>query len=93
MAGAGRRVMARQGRLVADGWRSYAEHVLPAGVSELQRQETRRAFYAGAWEMLSRMADLGDDDVPEDAGVRVLEATRRELVAFKESVGTAREGR
>lgn len=88
-----RRVLARKGRLVRDGWQDYAEKILPDGASAVQRQETRRAFYAGAWELLWRLAELGDDSVSEDAGAEVLEATKREIEAFVRSVGTPSEGR
>jgi hypothetical protein len=87
------RVYARRGRLVRDGWYAYAERILPKNAPAVQRQETRRAFYAGAWELLSRLAELGEPEIPEDAGVEVLEATRREIEAFFKSVGTSAEGR
>jgi hypothetical protein len=86
-------VYRRRGRLVRDGWQDYAEKILPAHAPRVQGQETRRAFYAGAFELLSRLAELGDDSIPEDAGVEVLEATKREIEAFVRTVGTAREGR
>lgn len=86
-------VYRRRGRLVRDGWQDYAEKNLPAEAHRVQVQETRRAFYAGAMELLSRLAELGDDSIPEDAGVEVLEATRREIEAFVRSLGTPAEGR
>jgi hypothetical protein len=35
-------------RRMAEQWDSFARAVLPVGTSPLQRQEMRRAFYAGA---------------------------------------------
>lgn len=85
--------MARKGRLVRDGWQTYAEKILPANAPSVQKQETRRAFYAGAWELLMCMQHLGEPDVSEDAGVEVLEATKREIETFVAKVGTSDEGR
>jgi hypothetical protein len=93
MSTASRRVYERRGRLVRDGWQSYAEKILPKNAPSVQRQETRRAFYAGAWELLCRHAELGEPDISEDEGVEVLEATKREIEAFILSIGTPREGR
>lgn len=93
MTAQSQRVLARKGRLVRDGWQTYAERVLPTGADAVQRQETRRAFYAGAWEILMRMADLGEPDISEEQGVAVLEATKREIQTYVASVGTPGEGR
>jgi hypothetical protein len=93
MTAQSQRVFARKGRLIRDGWQDYAEKVLPADAPPVQKQETRRAFYAGAWEILMRMADLGEPDISEDQGAEVLEATKREIERFVASVGTSAEGR
>jgi hypothetical protein len=93
VSAASRRVLARKGRLVRDGWQSYAEKVLPKNAPAVQRQETRRAFYAGAMHLLSTMMDLGEPDVDEDAGAELLAATQREIEAFVKGIGTPLEGR
>jgi len=63
---------------VADGFASYWRSVVPAGAPDVQVQECRRAFYAGAWAMYCALvihtADLSDAD-----GERYLEALRRGL--------------
>jgi hypothetical protein len=71
---------------VRSGWFSYAERVLPSDAPSVQKQETRRAFYAGAAHALDVMLRLGEDDVSEDAGVEVLEALRQECRRFVEDV-------
>lgn len=88
-----RRAYERRGRLIRDGWQAYAEKILPKNAPVVQRQETRRAFYAGAWELLSRYADLGEPEISEDEGVEVLDATTCEIEAFVRSLGTPLEGR
>lgn len=74
-------------RLIENGWRSYAEHVLPAGSSPVQTQETRRAFYAGAGLLFEALANaVGPDDVSEDAGVEIMESVSTEIKAFLRDV-------
>ena len=82
--------MAAKQRRIETGWRTYAEHVLPAGAPSVQTQETRRAFYAGAWHMLNLLAELGEDSVSEDAGVDVLEALTAEARQFSKDVEEGR---
>lgn len=70
---------------VAQMWDSFAAAVF-AGigpVSDVQRQEMRRAFFAGAWAILQAMKALGDDGVSEDAGVNVLERWEAEMRLFQ----------
>lgn len=70
-------------RLIENGWRSYAEHVLPAGASPIQKQETRRAFYAGAGLLFEALTNaVGPDDVSEDAGMDIMESVDAEIKAF-----------
>lgn len=76
---------------VRDGWNEYLRLVLPAGAPPVQVQECRRAFFAGAAQVVLIMERIGEDDVSENAGVEILEATRQELQRFVAAVGTARE--
>lgn len=64
-------------------WESFEAAVMPRDAGQVQRQEMRRAFYAGAWSMLCAVRDIGDDGVSEADGVVTLEAMRRELEAFQ----------
>ncbi len=74
-------------RLIENGWRSYAEHVLPAGAPPVQTQETRRAFYAGAGLLLEALnSAVGPDEVSEDEGVAIFESCHAEITAFLEDV-------
>lgn len=49
-------------------------------------KECRRAFYAGAHHLLCIVTAIGDDSVPEDAGVDVLAALHEESEKFKKDV-------
>jgi hypothetical protein len=77
--------------LIADAWTSYAESVLPAAAGHGQRQECRRAFYAGAQSMLSLLFMLGDADAdpdaePSAAEIEIVELLQAELGRFAEDV-------
>ena len=78
-------------KLIDAGWRSYAEHVLPAGAGEAQKRETRRAFYAGAGLLFEALTNaVGPDDVSEDAGLEIMESVDAEIRAFLRDVKTGR---
>lgn len=69
--------------LLRRAWLSFAEQVLPVHASAMQRQETRRAFYAGANSLLSVLltnVSDSDEETPEDAAL--LPGIQAEIDAF-----------
>ncbi len=50
--------------MINEAWLSYEAEVIPANVPEVQRTESRRAFYAGAHvlfdEVVGRLPTLAD---------------------------------
>lgn len=71
-------------RTVLAWWKDYEAKVVPKDAGPTQREECRRAFYAGAAaasEIQMSVAHLSDD-----AGVAVLEGLRQELLAFPATV-------
>ena len=68
-----------KGLVIASGWERYRDAVMPSTVSEVQLQETRRAFYAGA-------AHLLDAIVRAPEGPNVAIAIQAELKAFAVAV-------
>lgn len=82
---------AKHGSTLAAQWASYERLVIPATAGDLQRQETRRAFYAGAqdlFELLQHGVSAGPEFTAEDE--RLLEAVDAELRQF---VLEVKEGR
>ena len=67
-------------RTVRDEWERFAATVLPRGVSDVQRTETQKAFYAGAISMLALSAELGGDEWTEESGAKQLQAWQDELL-------------
>lgn len=73
-----------QHETLAQMWDGFARQVMPAGAPAVQRQEMRRAFYAGCWVMLMAMRnDLGSEQVSEEEGVAVLEGWMEECRRFQ----------
>lgn len=72
-------------KLIREGWYAYAEHVLPKDAPAVQRQETRRAFYAGAahlWEsFIANLDTTSDDETPAD--LSLAEGVQGEIDRFK----------
>jgi hypothetical protein len=72
---------------IKEEWNSFDKDVVPAGAHHVQRQEMKRAFYAGAHAILCQVRAIGEDDaVSELDGVRILEGLWQESLRFKESV-------
>jgi hypothetical protein len=72
----------QQRESVRQMWEDFAAAILPADCSAVQRQEMRRAFFAGFNALLCALMAMGDDAVSEDEGAAWLEAWKQELVAF-----------
>jgi hypothetical protein len=78
-------------QLMAEQWDEFARKVLPNGVSQIQRQEMRRAFYAGAESILFRViAALAPESEPTEADLRVMDDLDRELKDFAKAVKDGR---
>lgn len=69
-------------------WLEYASKVLPKGCSLVQKQETRRAYYAGIWTLLQMVKGLGDEAVSEEQAAQELEKLENECISFISQVGT-----
>jgi hypothetical protein len=65
---------------IGEAWASYLAAVIPAGAGETQREESKRAFYAGAAAMFGDMLDAAE--LEEDAAAARLEALDRELADY-----------
>jgi hypothetical protein len=75
---------------VAESFATYRTGVIPAGASDVQVEECRRAFYAGTYFMLLNLLhNIGDDSTDEDQGVVELEKLKAECEAFAAGVKMA----
>lgn len=72
---------------LADDWTDYDRNVLPRGAGAIQRIETRRAFYAGAFAAIEVMKRIGDDDVSEDQAIAMMQGLSDEIETFRRNVG------
>ena len=66
-------------------WRTY-ELVIPKDAPLVQKQETKRAFYAGVAAILDILLQLADPAISEREGMMVLESCRKEVVGFTREV-------
>jgi hypothetical protein len=73
---------------VKEQWDDFAAAIFcGVPVHPTQRQEMRRAFYAGYFSSLSaNRSVVGSPAVSEDEGVVILEAWYKECLAFNEDV-------
>lgn len=61
-------------------WKDFAAKVLPKDAPAIQRQEMRRAFFAGFQLSLAGLSDLSERD--EDRAVEALEDMHRQCREF-----------
>lgn len=67
-------------------WDRYFKEVVPRNASPIQIMETRRTFYAASHVMLLMMRD-GVATLPEDQGVKKLDALHKECIDFANAIG------
>jgi len=78
-------------QLMAEQWSEFARKVLPPNCGPMQRQEMRRAFYAGAEAILFRVIQsFAPEDEPTEADLRTMQDLNDELKEFARAV---KEGR
>lgn len=77
-------------RTIADQWALFERAVMPKDAPAVQRQEMRRAFYAGCEGMLRLQFEIGAKSVSEDAGVRIIEGWHDECRRFAAAVATGK---
>jgi hypothetical protein len=87
-SGAGDGVKEADLNTIVEAWDRLVKEVLPDGLSPSSTQyiETRRAFYAGAALMHSKMTGLGDGDISEDAAMAMIDGWGEEIRLFAEQV-------
>jgi hypothetical protein len=71
-------------------WELFSKMVIPANASPVQRQEMRRAFYAGAEVMMRVNFSVGHPDYKEELGMVLLDSCVQELQKFAEDVAAGK---
>lgn len=68
--------------LINEAFAEFFGSIGLAECSEIQISEMKKAFYAGAWTILSACNAIGDDSVPEEVGALILGNAVKECEAF-----------
>ena len=69
--------------VIATAWQSYLASVIPPDASDVQKLESRLAFYAGAaalWKGLMTVLESGAE--PTEADLALMESIQTELTDF-----------
>ena len=77
-------------RTIADQWADFERLVMPQGASALQRQEMRRAFYAGFQASLTVGVEIAAADLSDEAGAAVLQGLHEECQSFCAEIAAGR---
>lgn len=76
---------------VAVGWTVFTEHVLPVHAGDVQRQEMRRAFYAGClWLFETLTQQVSEGEEATDADLAMMDTIKRELDQFMRDLRSGR---
>lgn len=69
--------------VIAEAWKRFEAMVLPASAGEVQRAETRKAFYAGASIMFRTMTGgVSEGDEIRDSDLALLDGIAKEVDAY-----------
>jgi hypothetical protein len=72
-------------RTIAEMWAKYDKFILPKDAPEIQRTETRRAFYAAIQEFLNELCGpITDGSL--DGGAAQLDRYLKELHSFADEI-------
>lgn len=71
--------------MIKEAWERFAAECLPANVGEVQRVETRRAFYAGALSLFAGICGAVEpgEGEPTAADMAMLDGVREEVEQYK----------
>ena len=79
-----------QGKIIQGGWRGYELVILPEQAGPIQREEMRKAFFAGAQHLwASIMVFLDEGSEPTEKDLRRMSLIHKELDDFIEELKRA----
>jgi hypothetical protein len=78
--------------LVGQRWRQYSSKILdPIQANQIQRQETRRAFYAGASALMTIILEnMSSGDEVQESDLTMMDSLKAELDNFVAAVSSGR---
>lgn len=82
-------------RRIGELWDSFAKAILPPDCSRIQREETRRGFYAGAFGAIDMISGaMSDEDEMTEDDLRVMNDLSKEREEYLEDLrrAAARQG-
>lgn len=73
----------KEHRTINSEWESLVKAMFGDGpISQIQYDEMKKAFYAGAATVIKIMIGVSDDSVSEEAGAEIFEGLRQECIEF-----------
>lgn len=75
-------------KLMQEQWGVFCERVMPIDAPEIQKQEMRRAFYAGGQAIMFRIiAAFAPELEPTEGDLKIMDDLNNELNEFARAVG------
>jgi len=73
-------------RSIEAEWNFFWGMVKPRGCSETQKEEMKKAFFAGAWALFNSMKEIGEPHITEEVAEKYLNAREEECIKFKDNL-------
>ena len=72
--------------IIKTHWEDYRRKVIHKDASLDQINQLKMAFYAGCMQIISINEAIGEPNISEEVGIKILEAIRQELKEYRESL-------
>ena len=72
--------------MINEAWLSYEAEVIPANAPEVQRSESRRAFYAGARTVFDGLVSGVSEEGTTEADLAMMDSIKSELDQFLKDI-------
>lgn len=74
-------------RSIQEQWDDFSKNIIPRGAGEIQRDECKKSFYAGALTMIEAMGEIATAGLSEQAEEATINGLQSEIVDFFETLG------
>lgn len=74
-------------KTIKEEWQGFASMVIPsASPGEVQYDEMKKAFFAGAWAVVTSLEEMGEPHISEFQAIKHLEAIKSECSEFSKEL-------
>lgn len=76
----------KTGQILSGAWENFRKICIHKDAPPVQVDEMKKAFYAGCTTVLTTMAAIGEQDLPDEVGAAILESLHIEVKVFAQNL-------